>query len=165
MDRYKWYRLELPVKLERYLKLLQAAKPGYRGDESGFFLQQQDDKKHAYRFFWAVTVARTTFSDQGTTAIELIKSFCYCDFLLFEFRAQTWLRVLNPPRSSKELLNALEYVGGFGFVAEPVELLKGNDEFEFPLGTESRLVAVKAVCFLTTEGITARVGLRRIHTG
>ncbi|MGB4118284.1 MAG: hypothetical protein WBK51_17210 [Polaromonas sp.] len=119
MNRYKWYRLGLPISFQQLLKNI--AKNKFVSDANfGFMTTDADWGKRNFRFAWRTHIAKTSFDNAGTPSVELVASVSYCDFHLFERNELCWLRVVNPPRSLKELLNAIEQLSGFGFFSDPV---------------------------------------------
>jgi hypothetical protein len=78
---------------------------------------------------------------------------------LFDQRGTVFLRVENPGRSVKELLNALETAAGFGFYAEAVLFTNGRPAALFDTVQQSRLVGLKLSGAVIGEDVVARIEL------
>jgi hypothetical protein len=156
MERYKWYELSLPTSLERFLGAVQQLE--YKeGQSFGFVKSDADLQKWSFNFVWRSYVSSLSFDEKGIPKFESIPSLNYCNISFFEMQEKIWLRIVNPPRSSRDLLNALETAAGFGFSARPVAFLNRNRLPKFPKGSSQQLISFKAVGDLPKEGAIARI--------
>lgn len=155
MNRYKWYRLELPMSLSKLVKLCRSERFDER-KESGF-LPLSEKGAHAFRFVWRSDLQRMAFDSDGTPVFEAISTINYCDFVFFEGTETVWARLMQPQKSSRILFNKIEKMTGFGFSADPVTF---SDQLVAELLSSigpHRLLGFKASGRLTSQRAVARI--------
>ena len=156
VKRFKWYQLDLHSSFKGFLTSVGKARFG-SGLRSGFVAIEAPRGEHSFRFFWTGYLSQVTLGTDGASHIEQVPTLEHCEIALFEARDRFWMRVADPPRSLRELLNALEHAAGFGFSSTSVTLLENNRVPSFPRGTEKKLVSFKAVSSLPQEAAIARI--------
>ena len=115
LARYKWYTIRFPRPLPETFARLDA----YRQDDGQTRSFMTDIASSSFEFFWRTPLYATSIDVDGQ---EQKSEF----FSTNRQKAQIvgedklLLRLENPPRSSKEMLNCLENIVGFGFVCQPV---------------------------------------------
>lgn len=120
MDRYRWFKVNLPDSFEASIKKI----PFTEDEEThipGFFLLDQKKQNFEFQYRWLTNIEAITFSN-GEAATNFISILNVVHFTLFEKGKKVWIKVKNPPRSLKELFLALELAFGFGFSIESTAL-------------------------------------------
>lgn len=114
LSKYKWYVVRFPVPLLEVFRRLDA----YRSKDSQVRRFVTDVDNLSFEFFWQTLIYATSIDDDGVEQRSEVFSvnrqkvdIVGEDKMLF--------RLKDPPRSSKELLNTLEDLLGFGFVCQP----------------------------------------------
>lgn len=156
MNRYKWYRLDRPGSHRSLVKSILGRK-FQNGSSSGFFsIEDQTDNK-GFRFAWETLIPKTSFGVTGSPSVELISTVSFCEFSLFELGGTTWLRAVNPPRSLKELMNALEESIGFGFAAELISFERAALPKSLSKLKDVSLIGFKAIGLVPKPHAVARI--------
>lgn len=156
MNRYKWYRLGLPSSHASFIKKILDRKFEI-GSNSGFASTAQHSGEHGFRFAWETFLSKTSFDVSGTPSVELIASVNFCEFYLFERDGVTWLRAVNPPRSLKDLMNALEESIGFGFSSELISFKRAVLPNSLSKLKPVSLIGFKAIGSLPAHHAVARI--------
>ncbi|WCM89942.1 hypothetical protein [Acidovorax sp. NCPPB 3576] len=99
----------------------------------------------------------TKLDSEGLPTYEQIDSVSFTDFALVEIDDLTFLRVENPGRSVRDLLNALETLVGMGFTVKPVTFDKGQPTTVFSSVDTSKLVGLKVVGAVLADDLVARM--------
>ncbi|POD79255.1 hypothetical protein [Pseudomonas syringae] len=153
ISRFKWYAVRLPLsKAEAFQKL-----EHYRygdGERSGFIV---DAVASSFEFYWPTPIFATSIDEYGQAQRSEIFSVSQqrVDILGTE---KLVLRIQDPPRSSRELLNTLERLFGFGFVCEQVPV---TDALIKKAITEFHSVTLSSVRF--SGGLPDIAALARIE--
>lgn len=115
LAKYRWYTVRFPRPLPETFALLDA----YRQDDGQKRSFATDLASSSFEFFWRTPLYATSIDDDGQ---EQRSEFFSTNRQKAHVVGQNklMLRLENPPRSSKEMLNCLEDVVGFGFVCQPV---------------------------------------------
>lgn len=156
MERYKWYRIGLPISHEEFLSLLKNGKAEDHSQGEFKFKCEEDERSH-FVFLLKSSISRIVLDLNGNTSTELIPSYSLCEIALFKSKENSWLRIVNAPRSVRELLNRMEALAGFGFSAEPVTFLQKNKLPKLPRGSEYKLISIKALKPIPAENALARI--------
>ncbi|MDT9000454.1 hypothetical protein RQP53_14355 [Paucibacter sp. APW11] len=99
----------------------------------------------------------TKLDPDGIPTYEQVDSVSFTDFALVEMGELTFLRVENPGRNVRDLLNALESLAGMGFTAKPVSFDKGQPTTVFSSVDASKLVGLKIVGAVLADDLVARM--------
>lgn len=156
MNRYRWYRLDRPGSHRSFVTSILGRK-FQSGKSSGFFSIEDQTDKQGFRFAWETLIPKTSFGVSGSPSVELISSVSFCEFSLFEFDGTTWLRAVNPPRSLKELMNALEESIGFGFASELISFERAALPKSLSKLKDARLIGFKAIGVVPKPHAVARI--------
>lgn len=154
--RYRWFRIQLPVKA-RDLAALVASRSFDSTSASGFARVPSGIGNPSYRFLWRSRVVVTRLDAEGVPTYEQIDSVSFTDFAVVEVAGQTFLRIENPSRNVRDLLNALETLAGMGFTAKPVIFDKGQPSTVFRSVDASKLVGLKVVGAVLADDLVARM--------
>jgi hypothetical protein len=115
--RYRWFRVRIPYSDASFAAIVARSKFG-NGVAYGFAVLAGDSLDGpSYRFLWRTTVTVTRLDDDGAPTTGEIESVGFTDFRVSEIENKLFLRIENPGRSVRELLNALELIFGMGFTA------------------------------------------------
>lgn len=154
--RYRWFRIQLPARA-RDLAALVATRPLELTSAYGFTRLLDGVGGALYRFLWRSRVVVTKLDSEGLPTYEQIDSVSFTDFALVEIDDLTFLRVENPGRSVRDLLNALETLVGMGFTVKPVTFDKGQPTTVFSSVDTSKLVGLKVVGAVLADDLVARM--------
>lgn len=154
--RYRWFRIQLPSRARNLAELVGS----YTFDAtspSGFAKVHGSASGTTYRFLWRSRVVITKLDSEGNPIFEQIDSVNYTDFALVKVGDLVFIRVENPGRNVRDLLNALETLAGMGFTAKPVTFERGQPTTVFGSVDASRLVGLKVVGAVIADDLVARM--------
>lgn len=154
--RYRWFRIQLPARA-RDLAALVATRPFDSTATYGFTRMPGGMSDASHRFLWRSQVVVTMLDPEGLPTYEQIESVNFTDFALIEVSDLTFLRVENPGRNVRDLLNALETLAGMGFTVRPVTFDKGQPTTVFNSVDASKLVGLKVVGVVLADDLMARM--------
>lgn len=157
MMRYRWYLLRLPMSLEKATQEL--SEISFTNEAPFGFSRLGREKAGTFRFLWRTQVVVARLDNEGTPSFEPVASVNYTDFEIFISENSVILRVDNPGRSCRQLLNALEEVFGYGFFSDQITF--EDIRYESILGdfSEARLIGLKVVGAVPNKGLLARIDL------
>ncbi|WP_310628065.1 hypothetical protein [Limnohabitans sp.] len=112
---------------------------------------------NSYRFLWRSRVVVTRLDAEGVPTYEQIDSVSFTDFALVAVGDLTFLRIENPSRNVRDLLNALETLVGMGFTVKPVIFDKGQPSTVFRSVDASKLVGLKIIGAVVADDLVARM--------
>lgn len=156
LTRYRWFRVQLPagaLDLEAYI----AKRPFESSSLQGFARSTSESGGVSYRFLWKTRVVVTRLDSEGSPTYEQVDSVDFTDFSVIGSGDMTFLRVENPGRNVRDLLNELETTVGLGFTAKPVVFDKGRPSKVFKSVDSSKLVGLKVVGAVVAEDLVARM--------
>jgi hypothetical protein len=160
ISRFKWYSVRLPCSLGEALQRLEEGRydPTRR---TGFIV---DAGERSFQFLWKTTIYATVIDSEGTSSSEEITSVCSQKIQVLGEK-QIFFRLEDPPRSSKELLNALDKIIGFGFSCEQVvvtdELIRHSIESfqSITLNTLKLSGAISSIAAIARVEIASKAGI------
>jgi hypothetical protein len=155
-SRYRWYRIQLPSESEPLPSILART---LFGNAAAFGFQWLESTGTAvrFRFVSRVTVVVTHLDDTGTPAYEQVSSVSFTDFAVVSVDGSLFLRIENPPRNARDLLNAIESAVGFGFTCKLLVFEKTWPQLIFENVDSWKLVGLKAIDVVVGEDIVARI--------
>lgn len=154
--KYRWYRIRL-VRKEQDLGKLLARRPLAEGADFGFYRAESQKGEESFRFVWRTTVTTTRVLDDGEAAVEQFQSFDVIGFSILSVGRLLLMRVENPNRNSRDLMNAIEGIAGFGFSCAAVTFEHARPVLLFDRIDESRLVGLKLAGAVIGEDLVARM--------
>lgn len=119
-NRYRWLRIKYPSAIQDVDKLF-IEHPFGAGVPYGFSTIDNNEYSERYRFLWRTLITVTSLDDCGNPIYQEVDSVGFIDFSIIEANGEFFLRIMNPGRSIRDFLNALEDVFGFGFTVKPIE--------------------------------------------
>lgn len=156
LTRYRWYRVQLPdASLD--LTRVMATKPLTADASFGFLRMESDGETPKYRFFWRTTIVVTRLDDDGNPAYEKIASVNFTDLAIIVIDGSIFLRIENPGRNLRDLMNALESLVGLGFTSKPLTFEQAKPTTVFENVDTAKLVGLKVVGAVVDEDLVARV--------
>ncbi|QQC65454.1 hypothetical protein I6I06_02020 [Paraburkholderia ginsengisoli] len=99
----------------------------------------------------------TRLDDDGAPSYEEIASVSFKDFAIIDVDEATFLRVENPGRNLRDLLNALESLAGLGFRSKALTFEKAKPTTVFDSVESTKLVGLKVVGAVVDEDLVARM--------
>ncbi len=152
--RYRWFRIQLPTR-SRDLTALIATCPFESTSAYGF--ARTVSGSASYRFFWRSQVVVTRLDTEGVPTYEQIESVSFTDFAVVKLGDMTFLRVENPGRNIRDILNALETLAGMGFTVKSVMFERGHPSTVFNSVDSFKLVGLKVVGAVLADDLVARM--------
>lgn len=162
ISRFKWYTVRLPCSIEQALLKIEGKR--YEHSQRTGFVVEPDER--AFRFFWKTVLYATIIDPDGTSRSEEITSTCSQRVKILEGE-RIIFRMEDPPRSSKELLNSLDRIFGFGFTCEQIlvtdDLIRTSVEpFQsLTLNTLKLSGAISSIAAIARVEIASKVGINQ----
>lgn len=156
LTRYRWYRIQLPKGVPSLIKLI-ADHPMSQDASFGFVETEDALGVLKYRFIWRTNVVVTRFDEEGTPTYEDIASICFTEFAIIHLEGHIILRVENPGRNIRDLLNALESLIGLGFTSKALSFDRVKPTSVFELIETTKIVGLKVVGAVINEDLVARM--------
>jgi hypothetical protein len=156
LTRYRWYRIQFP-RSDLDLSNIIASKPLTQDSSFGFLHIQDPINAAKFRFLWRTKVVVTQLDDDGDPSYEEVASVNFTDFAIVQVNDVTFLRIENPGRSIRDLLNALESLVGFGFTSKPMTFDRTKPTTVFESVEITKLIGFKVVGAVLDEDLVARM--------
>jgi hypothetical protein len=135
------------------------ARPLGLGDAYGFSKADRGTGTQIYRFLRRTKVIVTQFDDTGEPSYQEVASVEFTDFAIIKIDGETFLRIENPGRSIRDLLNALESMVGLGFTSKLLTFDKARPTAVFECIQAFKLIGLKVVGAVVDEDLVARMEL------
>lgn len=156
--RYRWYRVQLPSpKME--LNKLFLGSPFTNDSISGFACISGEFGLPIYRYLWRTKTLITRLDDEGTPSYEEVASVSFTDFSIISIKDLMFLRIENPGRNTRDLLNKLESIIGLGFTCKPVTFEKGHPDTPLKSAEAVKLVGLRVIAAVVASDVVARMDL------
>lgn len=117
--RYRWFRIQIPSEAGNLQSII-ANNPLTANVNRGFIKVEGVLGALAYRFLLRSKVIITQFDEFGNPSLEEVLTVNSTDFAIVSVTGRTFLRIENPGRSIRDLLNAIESLVGLGFTCSPI---------------------------------------------
>jgi len=154
--RYRWYKIQLPHGNVILPDLV--TKRIFTPDTSFGFVQVESGiDTPRFRFLWRTMVVVTRIDDDGIPSYEQVASLSFTEFAVVTIDNLTFLRIENPGRNIRDLLNALESIIGLGFSAKPITFDKSKPTTVFQCVEITKLIGLKVVGAVIDEDLVARM--------
>lgn len=154
--RYRWYRIQLH-RGDFDLYSIVVDRPLTHDVSFGFSRIEGTLGASKFRFLWRTKVVVTRFDDGGVPSYEEVASVSFTDFAIVSVDGVTFLRIENPGRNIRDLLNALESIVGLGFTSKPLTFDKVKPTTVFENVEITKLVGLKVVGAVINEDMVARM--------
>ncbi len=154
--RYRWYRIQMPVGNYDLAKII-SGNPLTQDAGFGFSNIPDEFGNPKYRFLWRIKVVVTRFDDEGTPFYEEVASVNFTDFAIVVVEGMTFIRIENPGRNIRELMNALESILGLGFTSKVLTFEKTRPTTVFENIDSIKLVGLKVVGAVIDDDLVARI--------
>lgn len=154
--RYRWFNIGMPCSFARLAEKLQNHKLS-ENIESGFTIEGVGPTQISGNFFCKSRLRLLQVQPDGSTAEEIVSTITLFAFSIFSRSNKTWLRISDPPRSARELTNALEQAIGMGFFAESVFFSHATFNSILERFDECRLISTKGLAALHESNAIARI--------
>ncbi|SDK53088.1 hypothetical protein SAMN05192566_1544 [Methylophilus rhizosphaerae] len=154
--RYRWYNIRLPKEMVSLSEVL-LQRPYTNEGNSGFAILNRDAEKSPFRFYWKTKVVVTSFDLDGNVSYSDILNVNYVDFSVIDIRGNLFIRVDNPGRNIKDLLNAIESIVGLGFISEPVSFTNFEPMKVFVDADSIKLIGLKVSDVVIAEDLISRM--------
>lgn len=156
LTRYRWYRIQLPSSISDISSII-TGQPLTKGTSFGFSRMEDTVGTSIYRFLWRTKVVVTLFDDDANPSYEEVASINHTDFVIITVDDITFLRIENPRRNIRDLLNALESIIGLGFTCKPLTFEKAKPSDMFKSIDSNKLIGLKVVGAVVDEDVVARM--------
>jgi hypothetical protein len=155
-SRYRWYRIQLP-RATPDLSSVIARIPLAPISNQGFTKIEGSLGSPIYRFYWRSKVVITQFDDTGIASYQEVATVNFTDFAIVKIDGKTFLRIENPGRNIRELLNAIESSVGLGFTCSPVTFENAKPTTVFENIQVIKLIGLKVVGAVLNDDLVARM--------
>lgn len=156
--RYRWYRVRFPNTRMNIDEAL-SRNPFTKESTSGFSKEEDDFGMTKYRFFWRTSVLVTRLDDDGRPSHEELSSVSFTDFSIIIIDDEKFIRIENPGRSIRELLNKLESAVGLGFTCRPVTFEGVNPKEIFKNADVIRQIGARVIGAVVSSDVVARMDI------
>lgn len=156
LNRYRWYRIRLP-RGATDLAVVIASRPFAPDNSFGFSRVDGPSGASLFRFLWRTKVFVTQFDDSGTPTYQEVASVNFTDFAVIEVDGHIFLRIENPGRNIRDLLNALESIVGLGFTSKLLTFEKARPTTVFESIETVKLIGLKVIGLVVDEDLVARM--------
>jgi hypothetical protein len=156
LNRYRWYRIQLP-RDDVDLSSAISGRPLTPDTSYGFVHIEGTIGSSAFRFLLRTKIIVTRLDDEGTPSYEEVASVNFTDFAIISVDGETFLRIENPGRNIRDLLNALESIVGLGFTSKPLTFEKAKPTTVFESVDAAKLIGLKVVGAVINEDLVARM--------
>jgi len=154
--RLRWFRLSLPNGGDALLQQFEKV-PFDIQSPFGFSRIESSASNCGFRFLWRTSVVVTKTDENGAPFYDEVNSISFVDFDVYPRNGKYYLRLENPSRNVRELLNALESLTGFGFTCTPITFIKSMPASLFRSVEVTKLVGLKVGGLALEEGLVARM--------
>lgn len=160
ISKFKWYAVRLPCSVEQALQKLEDSR--YEPTQRLGFIVEPGER--SFQFFWKTTLYATMIDSDGTSRRDEVTSVCSQKVKILG-KERIIFRMEDPPRSSKELLNTLDKIFGFGFSCEQIfvtdELIRHSMELFQPLTLTTLKLsgAISSITAIARVEIASKVGI------
>lgn len=156
LNRYRWYRIQLPRGGTDLVEII-TARPLDTDATYGFSRSDGSTGRQLHRFLWRTKVIVTQFDNAGEPSYLEVASVNFTDFAVIEVDGETFLRIENPGRNIRDLLNALESMVGLGFTSKLLTFEKAKPTTVFESIQAFKLIGLKVVGAVIEEDLVARM--------
>lgn len=162
MLRYRWHWVKFPNEGFELDSVI-AGRPFSPGAEVGFYRVEGTTGSPTYRFLWRTKIVVTQFDDDGTPFYQEIANVSFTNFAIVCVEDSTFIRIENPGRNVRDLLNTLESLVGFGFTSKAVTFEKAQPTSVFENVESTKLVGLKVAGAVIKEDLVARMEFASKH--
>ncbi|GAA6141944.1 hypothetical protein [Hydrogenophaga sp. 5NK40-0174] len=156
MKRYKWFRISLPIDLQLLLDRLNSNP--FLGDvDFGFGFVAGSGGRIRFRYYRRVKLVVGFVDERGDPANRLIDSIESFEFEFISSNGLLIIRIDDPPRSIKSLLDRLERACGEGFSVELMTFPFDCHQIILSGPKSTRLIALKGAGADRRRNYVARV--------
>lgn len=156
VNRYRWYRIQLPSGILSLSDIV-TNNPLIPDGNQGFLKIDGPLGTPIYRFLWRSKIVITQFDDNGATSYQEVATVSFTDFGIIQIDGLTILRIENPGRSIRELLNTIESLVGLGFTCKPLTFENTKPTKVFEQIESIKLIGLKVMGAVLDEDLVARM--------
>ena len=154
--RYRWYRIQLPRGTSNLAAVIDNHPLGQETNQ-GFTRVNGALGQLIHRFLWRSKVVVTQYDESGDPVYQEVATVNFTDFAIVNIDEAVFLRIENPGRSIKDLLNALESLVGLGFTCKPITFDKRKPTTVFESIEVIKLIGLKVTGAVLGEDLVARM--------
>lgn len=156
--RYRWYRIHYPDKNFIFSSLIEN-NPFTGSSRVGFTSLNDEFGNPKYRFLKRSEVTITVLDEDGDPSYQQVSTVDITDFSIFSVESLVFLRIENPGRSIRELLNTLEKNIGLGFTCKAVTFEKVSPTKILTSIDNTNLIGLKVSGVVSKSGLKANLEL------
>ena len=156
MTRYRWYRFQLPSDYPSLPSVI-AKQPLNPNAKQGFTRIDGSLGSPIYRYLWRSKIVVTEFDDRGVPSYQEVDTVNFTDFGIVSVGLESFLRIENPGRSIRDLLNAIEFLVGLGFTCKPVTFERNRPTAVFESIEAVKLIGLKVIDAIVGKDLVARM--------
>lgn len=156
--RFKWFKLWLPDGLPALVRALKKS-PMPMDGPSGFRQLREEGDAVYFRFAWRSTVSTTALDEDGNLTVQQVQTINFVDLKFFPVSGSIFLRVDNPGKSLRSLMNELGARAGYGFASQPVVFSDVQPPSFFSHFDQVQLVGIKLINVVFDRHVVGRIEL------
>lgn len=146
MNKYRWFELQADLNAEKIAKKLRSTKLS-ESSRAGFAARKSEEKTDRFllRFLNRITIRMVVIGENGVPEEQDLETVNSVDIAIFQISNRTWLRVDDPPRSLRVLLENVEAVLGLGVAIRPVIASLSTQRYALRGADSFNLVSFKGI--------------------
>lgn len=121
ISRYKWYEARIPGTIHDFLEKIE--RHAFTSKTANGFIVNEE--RLGFRYIWQATLSAQRLNEDGATERQEITTINSQEIAIVSGN-KILFRMENPARSTRELMNALESIIGFGFSCQQI-IIKDKD--------------------------------------
>lgn len=154
--RYRWYKITLPLDLVGFIEHLKSH-PLNPDSSFGFSYLGKSSSEYQFRFLWRSNIVTTSFDENGDPVYERIATINFMDIAFLSREKNIFLRIENPSRNLRDLMNAIESIVTMGFSCSAVVFSKSSLQPLIENLDTSKLVGFKISGAVVGTDLVARM--------
>ena len=155
-SRYRWFSIGVPQGIHKLASTLRMSSLSV-SSTSGFSSLEESSLRIEGEFLAKSRLNILRAHPDGTSSYEVIDAISSNRFSIFERGKNIWLRIADPPRSSRYMTDALERSIGMGFFASPVIFTEDTFNEILQNVDQCRLIGAKGIAPLPSSNAVARI--------
>lgn len=154
ISRYKWYEVRLPSSASDFLSSLQTQ--SYLPDASSGFIVNPSELR--FRYIWRSFINTTSLDIEGNQEHQEFSTVNYQEIQLIGDK-KLFFRAENPARSTREMMNSLEKISGFGFACQQKTITNEHILSALEIVETKKLNSIKVSGAISKAKALARIEL------
>lgn len=159
MTRFKWYKIAVPSGLNRFIGRVKSAR--FTAETNAGFLPLPDTVMGCldFRFLWRSSIVTVGFDDFGNQIRNVFNNVEQISVRFLRSGDRLFIRIVDPPRTTRELFNMLEFAAEGGISVEHHVFSSKDQSIILKKFDSYRLVGIRGTGSSVEHRFVARVEL------